>query len=478
MKGIGPTGLVLSLALLRRSIALSISTRSLRLVAFRGRSRHTRGFQPSETFALAAQELIASACQGAGSRQHDVRLWPTEGSDVFCWVQSSLGNEELAGAASRCVLLHGLFEVWGHGRNREEAVEDASTSRRFTSPGLSASWSLGVTSYGRSSLSKAEEGLLVGGVVEEYLSSSLGRRIESLDSDIRMRIIEDTCPPTARNLPRDVQRSAGAATTREKRFYICRELQTGAAVGKGGTTIATACGRRPIRGVLGVLALKRRLCRGPTAIEPEVALVMANFAKVRPGSLVLDPFCGSCSLLLPAANMGAKTWGSDVRGPATAASGETLKCLGIETAGRGRAEVPLQADRDDLEKIHRDYRELGLVPPTLGAADVRDEKSFIRKAGFFDAIVTDPPYNIKAKVVTANGTMDEVKKSTLTPCEGGSTLTMALSDSWLQKGPKNHEESLSEWQAGDGARAEAAANSLVGDVIWSLISLARYTLKP
>ncbi|CAN0544464.1 unnamed protein product, partial [Ectocarpus sp. 8 AP-2014] len=38
---------------------------------------------------------------------------------------------------------------------------------------------------------------------------------------------------------------------------------------------------------------------------------MANLAKVRPGSRVLDPFCGSCSLLLPAAHMGAKTWGSD-----------------------------------------------------------------------------------------------------------------------------------------------------------------------
>lgn len=26
----------------------------------------------------------------------------------------------------RCVLLHGLFEVWGHGRNQEEAAKDAS----------------------------------------------------------------------------------------------------------------------------------------------------------------------------------------------------------------------------------------------------------------------------------------------------------------------------------------------------------------
>lgn len=38
--------------------------------------------------------------------------------------------------------------------------------------------------------------------------------------------------------------------------------------------------RRPIRGVLGALALNLRRCCGPTAIEPELAIVMANLAKV------------------------------------------------------------------------------------------------------------------------------------------------------------------------------------------------------
>lgn len=109
-------------------------------------------------------------------------------------------------------------------------------------------------------------------------------RTESVNSDIRVRIIEDLCPPPAENLPRDVRERAEAAVVagrrREKTFYICRELQLGAAVGVGGTVMATGCGRRPIRGVLGALALNRRRCRGPTAIEPEVALIMANLAKV------------------------------------------------------------------------------------------------------------------------------------------------------------------------------------------------------
>lgn len=36
----------------------------------------------------------------------------------------------------------------------------------------------------------------------------------------------------------------------------------------------------------------------------------------------------------------------------------------------------------------------------------------------------------------------------------------------------------SQWEAGTGARAVASANDLVGEVIWSLLSLARYSLKP
>eukprot|EP00752_Nemacystus_decipiens_P005917 g5347.t1 len=329
-----------------------------------------------------------------------------------------MGDVELAEAASRCVLLHGLFEVWGHGRDQEEAVKDANTSERFLPSAGASSWSLGVTSYGRSNLSKAEQQALAGGPVEEFLSRTIkGPRTESLNSDIRIRIIEDLCPPPAGNLPKDVRERAEAkavvapaSARREKRFYICRELQVGAAVGAGGTVLATACGRRPIRGVLGELALNQRRCRGPTAIEPEVALVMANLAKVRPGSRVLDPFCGSCSLLLPAANMGAEIFGSDVSGPATAA--DPLDRLGVANQGAmrqggqkgehrgGAGDALLQTDREDLEKLFRDFGALGLAPPTLLAADVGDETSRVRRPRFYDAIVTDPPYNIKAKVVT------------------------------------------------------------------------------
>ena len=78
----------------------------------RGRSRHTSGFEPFETFELAPQELIASA-QPIGSEQSDVHLQPTQGSPVFQWVQSSLGDAELADAASRWVTCSNFGAVGG-----------------------------------------------------------------------------------------------------------------------------------------------------------------------------------------------------------------------------------------------------------------------------------------------------------------------------------------------------------------------------
>lgn len=88
--------------------------------------------------------------------------------------------------------------------------------------------------------------------------------------------------------------------------------------------------------------------------------------------------------------MGAKTWGSDVSGPATVAGvaspdEKSSTALGEGRSGdMGRKESEraqaLQADREGLEGIREDFGALGLVPPTLVAADVADEESLVRRA--------------------------------------------------------------------------------------------------
>lgn len=53
--------------------------------------------------------------------------------------------------------------------------------------------------------------------------------------------------------------------------------------------------------------LKCRNYLGPTAMDAEVAFLMANQALVEPGKLVYDPFVGTGSILVAAAHFGAMT---------------------------------------------------------------------------------------------------------------------------------------------------------------------------
>ena len=60
--------------------------------------------------------------------------------------------------------------------------------------------------------------------------------------------------------------------------------------------------------------LKKRSYLGTTSMDAELSLVMANMAKARPGSLVLDPFVGTGSFLVSCSHFGAMTMGSDIDG--------------------------------------------------------------------------------------------------------------------------------------------------------------------
>jgi tRNA (guanine10-N2)-methyltransferase len=53
--------------------------------------------------------------------------------------------------------------------------------------------------------------------------------------------------------------------------------------------------------------LKSRNYLGPTAMDAEIAFLMANQALATPGKLVYDPFVGTGSILVAAAHFGAMT---------------------------------------------------------------------------------------------------------------------------------------------------------------------------
>lgn len=95
----------------------------------------------------------------------------------------------------------------------------------------------------------------------------------------------------------------------------------------------------------------------PVTIHPRLARALVNLTAVRPDAAILDPFCGTGSILIEAAMMGFPTYGSDVSKEMLDGARRNLKYLGLRT---------------ELKQI-----------------DVGNISDFGRK---FDCIVTDPPY--------------------------------------------------------------------------------------
>lgn len=54
------------------------------------------------------------------------------------------------------------------------------------------------------------------------------------------------------------------------------------------------------------ISLKTRKFIGNTSMDPQLSVLMANQALVAPGHLVMDPFVGTGSLLVPAAKFGGE----------------------------------------------------------------------------------------------------------------------------------------------------------------------------
>lgn len=61
------------------------------------------------------------------------------------------------------------------------------------------------------------------------------------------------------------------------------------------------------RKLLPIYQLKSRKYLGPTAMDAEIAFLMANQGLAQPGKLVYDPFVGTGSILVAAAHFGALT---------------------------------------------------------------------------------------------------------------------------------------------------------------------------
>ena len=120
---------------------------------------------------------------------------------------------------------------------------------------------------------------------------------------------------------------------------------------------------------------KKRPFFHPSAMPPKLARCMVNLARPKVGELVLDPFCGTGSILIEASLIGCRVLGMD-------------------------------AQRRMVKGSRKNLSHFGIKPEGLIIADAR--KTPVNAA---DTVVMDPPYGISA--TTMKSSTEKIIEDTL-----------------------------------------------------------------
>ncbi|KAI3921799.1 hypothetical protein MKX01_005488 [Papaver californicum] len=231
----------------------------------------------------------------------------------------NLPSEQTASnVAKRSILVKGIYELWGEGGSYEE-VEEAIKSYPddLKAPYMTSdsTFRIIVDSFGNS-LTFQEQNERI----QRFAYLPFKGKVNLKKPDHKFWVMETENYGSNNGLP----------PVAEKRIFFGREIGTAD------------------RKLLPTYQLKSRNYLGPTAMDAEMAFLMANQALAAPGKLVYDPFVGTGSILVAAAHFGAITM------------------YGLPTpVGLLRADNNLPPWRPGLKEM-------------------------------FDAIICDPPYGVRA----------------------------------------------------------------------------------
>ncbi|MBA0675717.1 hypothetical protein Goari_017242 [Gossypium aridum] len=194
-----------------------------------------------------------------------------------------LPSEDVArNIANRSILVKGIYELWGEGNDfeeLEEAVKSYPDERKLPYLEYESTFKITVDSFGKA-LSLQEQNERIQGL--SYIPFK--GRVNLKNPDHNFWLMETDENETNNGLPPVVKR----------RIFFGREI--------GGAD----------RKLIPMYQLKTRNYLGPTAMDAEMAFLMANQAQAAPGKLVYDPFVGTGSILVSAAHFGAMTMGADI----------------------------------------------------------------------------------------------------------------------------------------------------------------------
>ncbi|KAI0030795.1 tRNA guanosine-2'-O-methyltransferase [Vararia minispora EC-137] len=246
--------------------------------------------------------------------------------------------------ARRCVLIRSVYEFYARGSNYEELhVGNRAARPKWEKYIPDTSFKFVVNGYNQSVPQHRQKQ-----VIEHFSYMDFLGKIDMKTPEIILGCFEEY---------RDTTGSIRQKHDDDGNF---REVFFGRLVEEGSA--------RPLVGKFNV---KKRAYFGNTSMEAEVSLLMANQTLAAPGKLIYDPFVGTGSMLYTAAHFGALVFGSDIDGRQM----------------RGKESRP---------GIIRAAIQYGVQQRVLDLCTFDVTHNPLRCGGIFDAIVTDPPYGVRA----------------------------------------------------------------------------------
>ncbi|KAI0730326.1 tRNA guanosine-2'-O-methyltransferase [Fomitopsis betulina] len=246
--------------------------------------------------------------------------------------------------ARRCILVKFVCEFYARGKTYDELHEQVRTNHgKWEKHVHDTSWKLFISAYNHTIPQRRQKD-----VVEDFNYMDFRGKVDMSNPEVTLACFEEY-----RDKRGEIRHKHEGDGEFEEVFF--------------GRLIAEGTARPLIK----TFDVKKRSYYGNTSMEAEISLLMANQTLASPGKLIYDPFIGTGSMAYTTACFGALVFGSDIDGRQM----------------RGKEKQP---------GIIRAAAQYGVARRIVDLCVFDVTRNPLRCGELFDAIITDPPYGVRA----------------------------------------------------------------------------------
>lgn len=284
----------------------------------------------------------------------------------------------------RAILIKAIYKYWSQSPSLYDTVDNVKhLNPSFVTPYLTnpeQSWSIQVATFGCTMTMEQKQTIR-----NQFRFLSFQGPVQIKTPDLECWIILDysryvlTTPPNSHNLDFNEQNELIQNIT--KPCYFCHKIANGG-----------------MKLELQKYSLKKRLYLGPTSLDDSLAFILTNLGQGMKGMIAYEPFVGTGSIPVALSHHGIFCIGSDI--DPRVLRGDMYAGKDASSSSSKKSSKSKQETATKKRDVMSNFDIYELPRPELVRMDhhLLDRHFHLEHAaeGFFDIIVTDPPYGIRA----------------------------------------------------------------------------------